>query len=380
MPTTVEIDFSSAAIATALFSYPNTGHENQTLEETIEHYLNDSLSREGLANFQVAAGPDGGGYKVAVTLGDAAVAEQIRASYQAFFDMGRTGLQDAQAFQGTGKWSASWEFLLPVGVPITFAYAVEVMDFPPLTLISNQDYLKSKTTSRWWELLVENGVTDGEKARYSCILDIVPVAAPASDGANLDQSGIYNGPFDSYSLGLLELLARSQTAGAQRPLMALGMPIRTWVHRLWNLAINVGDVGTIKLQNGASCAIMGSNHPSFFYYAVHSQKGPGSAAKNQAAGLAVMKQDIVASAWQAAMGAAPNSDPSATLAACVTKWANRDDELLDLVKQQSGIIAPATLAFTFQDVSPHLPSPPNLRLLERQFYTEGRKSLPEAYW
>jgi hypothetical protein len=236
MSTYVTIDLRDRNNAVKLFSYPNAGHDDQSLEQTIEHYFGDSLTREGLGNFSIAAGDYGGSYGVRVTVDDVGVAQQIRDRYQAFFDLGSTGLQDSEAFKASGKWDVTWEFLLPLGVAIAFALSVEVMDFPPLTLISNQDYLKSKTTSRWWELLLINGVKDQEKAKYSCILDIVPVAAPASDGTKLDHSGIYNGPFDTYT-GLLELLAKSQIAGLQRPLMALGMPIRTWILRLWNLAI-----------------------------------------------------------------------------------------------------------------------------------------------
>ena len=379
MPT-IAINLRDKVTAERLFSYPNEGHENDTLEQTIDHYFRDSLSREGLTNFIIAPGGDGTGYWVQITLADASVAEQIRSNYQAFFDVGLIGSQDAEAFKATGNWAATWKFLLPLGVPIAFALAVEVMDFPPLTLIDNQDYLKSKTTSRWWELLIANGVSEAEKARYSCICDIVPVAAKASDGTVLDKSGIYNGPFDSYSLALLELLAASQVAGAQRPLMALGMPIRTWILRLWNLAINVGDVGTIKLNNGASCAVMASNHPSFFYYAVHSNSGPGADAKNLAAGLAVLKQDIVAAAWQAEMGRNPQLDPHTTLTQCQQIWANRDDELIEIVKRQGGITAPQVLAFSPTDVIEFLPTAPDLRLLERRFYLEGRKYLAEEFW
>jgi len=254
------------------------------------------------------------------------------------------------------------------------------MDFPPVTLISNQDYLKSKTTSRWWELLLANGVSNDEKARFSCICDIVPVAAPANQGAVLDQSGIYNGPFDSYSLALLELLSATDTAGTQRPLMALGMPIRTWIMRLWNLAINVGDVGTIKLGNGATCAVMASNHPSFFYYAVHSNTGPGADAKNLAAGLAVLKQDIVAAAWQAEMGKHPAADPEVVLGQCQQTWANRDDELIEIEKRQGGIAAPHALAYAAVDIAEFIPELPDLRLLEKAFYAEGRSKLPEEFW
>jgi hypothetical protein len=376
----VAINLRDKATAERLFTYPNDGHENETLEDTIHHYFSDSLSREGLSNFIIAPGGDAAGYFVQITVDDAQVAEQVRLHYQTFFDVGLIGFQDADAFKASGHWAATWKFLLPLGVPIAFAHAVEIMDFPPLTLINNQDYLNSKTTSRWWELLIVNGVSEADKARYSCICDIAPVAAKASDGSVLDKSGIYNGPFDTYSLALLELLAASQVVGAQRPLIALGMPIRTWILRLWNLAINVGDVGTIKLRNGASCAVMASNHPSFFYYAVHSNTGPGADAKNLATGLAVLKQDIVAAAWQAKMGGNPQLDPHTTLVQCQQEWANRDDELIEIVKRQGGITAPRTLAFSPADIVDFLPSSTDLRLLERRFYLEGRKDLPEEFW
>lgn len=106
-------------------------------------------------------------------------------------------------------------------------------------------------------------MTDAEKARYSCILDIVPFAAPASDGEKLRLSGIYDGPFDSYDMPLLELLVRSQTAW-YRPLIALGLPIRTWMTRLWNLTLKVMDTGNVSLPNGAACNVIATNHPSFF--------------------------------------------------------------------------------------------------------------------
>jgi hypothetical protein len=126
--------------------------------------------------------------RVRLSADNADALAQIARRYQTLFDIGKIGLQDADAFRASGKWDANWRFFLPLGVPMAFARAVEIMDFPPLTLISNQDYLKSKTTSRWWELLILNGVSDADKALYSCILDLVPVAAPASDGTKLTPS------------------------------------------------------------------------------------------------------------------------------------------------------------------------------------------------
>jgi hypothetical protein len=252
MSNTVYIELGDQAMTIRLFTYPNEGHAGQSLQETIEHYFNDSIRREGLAEFRIAANVTADRCTVAISLDDQDIANQIASRYQEFFDNGKTGLQAADAFRASGKWDEKWMFLLPLGVPLAFAKAIEIMNFPPLTLLWKQDYLNSKTTSRWWELLMLNGVPYDELARYSCILDIVPVAAPASDGEKLRLSGIYDGPFDSYAMPLLKLLVPTQTA-QYRPLIALGLPIRVWIKRLWNLSLKVMDTGTINLESGATC-------------------------------------------------------------------------------------------------------------------------------
>jgi hypothetical protein len=131
------------------------------------------------------------------------------------------------------------------------------------------------------------------------------------------------------------------------------------------------DVGTLSLKGGGACPVISSNHPSFFFYAVHSSTGSGSMQKNLAAGLAVMKQDIVAAAWHAEMGRDPSSDPTATLNACQAKWQGRDDELLALVKKQAGIAALMDLEISstaLAEIQAQLPDSNELAELERRFY------------
>jgi hypothetical protein len=371
----VFVEFGDRATTMMLFSYPNAGHEDQTPEETIEHYFSDSLLREEISAFQVAAELSDEQCRVRLSADNADALAQIARRYQTFFDIGKIGLQDADAFRASGKWDANWRFFLPLGVPIAFARAIEIMDFPPLTLISNQDYLKSKTTSRWWELLILNGVSDADKALYSCILDIVPVAAPASDGTKLTQSGIYNGPFDQYGLPLLKALAQTQDASVRRPLIAMGMPIRDWIHRNWNLSLSVVEIGTISLDDGKTCSVIASNHPSFFYYAVNSNTGDNSTEKNIAAGLAVMKQDIVCAAWHAQMGHTPAADPQQVLTDSISKWKDRDAELLALVKKQAGVgkllLETRFSLAELERVREFTPSPEQLKVLEQRFYAEN---------
>ena len=369
------INLGNRATATALFTYPNDGHENQTLQQTIELYLNSSLSREATQDsFKATAQVSDNACTALISGPDAPAAGVIAQRYQTFFNIGKIGCQDAVTFQKSGKWDPNWKCFLPLGIPLSFIFAIEIMDFPPITLINKQDYLNSKTTSRWWELLLINGVTDRDKCAYSCILDIVPVAAPAGDGAKLDASGIYEGPFDTYDMPLLELLVRTPVSGSLIPLIALGTPIRQWLQRNWNVSLQVGQIDTITLKGGESCNVIGSNHPSFFYYAVSKAQGND---KKLAVGLAVMKQDIVCSAWQQAMGAKPSGDPQAALTASTQKWAGEDKEaeLLALVKKQAGLppapVEPDAALAELERIKRLTPTAKELEELEKKFEKEG---------
>ncbi|WP_338846237.1 hypothetical protein V8J88_21080 [Massilia sp. W12] len=363
------ITIGSRAQAETLFTYPNDGHEAQSLEETIKHYVSDSLDREAVGSFAVAVHIKNETVTLEIEHISADIISAISKRYRKFFQLGASGHEAVQEFQKTGKWSESWKFLLPLGLPLEYAKAVEIMDFPPLSLIKKQDYLNSKTTNRWWELLTLNGVPKEELARYSCIVDIVPVAAPASDGKNLDQSGIYEGPFDSYSIPLLELFSDQSGSSDRRPLIALGLPIRKWIERLWGTSLNILDVATIKIFGTENSSVIASNHPSFFFYAASAYKGtPDADRKNLAAGLAVMKQDIVAAAWHAEIGRNPQSDPTATLAQVRNKWANRESELLELVRKQAGIPKPLAIELEIAELRDFEPTPEELQRLEMEFH------------
>lgn len=367
-----EIRIGTKQEAEMLFSYPNDSHEQETLEATALHYMRDSLQREsaGIGNVSVIDAP--AGFLVIFEHLDAAIGKQIITRYENFFSLGLRGFSQSELFQKTEKWSAKWKFLLPLGLPLEFGAAVEIMDFPPISLIKKQDYLNSKTTNRWWELLQANEVLQKDLARFSCIVDIVPVAAPANDGKALDSSGIYDGPFDDYSLGLLELFSDRSNTTNRRPLMALGLPIRKWIQRLWGQALGILDVGVLVLPSGETAPVIASNHPSFFFYAASAYDGqPNADAKNLAAGLAVMKQDIVAAAWHAELGSNPEVDPFAALAASKAKWAAREPELIELVHRQAGIPKPIVPMVAIETVRSLQPSPETLAELERQFHYES---------
>ncbi|UPK37795.1 hypothetical protein IVB18_11095 [Bradyrhizobium sp. 186] len=59
------------------------------------------------------------------------------------------------------------------------------------------------------------------------------------------------------------------------------------------------DVKQLALPGGRTAPVMGTNHPSYFFYAANMYTtGPDKDEKNFALGMEVMKQDIVAACWR----------------------------------------------------------------------------------
>lgn len=127
------------------------------------------------------------------------------------------------------------------------------------------------------------------------------------------------------------------------------------------------------LASGESAPVIASNHPSFFFYASSAYDGqPDANARNLAAGLVVMKQDIVTAAWHAELGAMPESDPSAALAAAKAKWAGIEPELIELVRKQAGIPKVFEPLVLTEKIRALQPSAGELAELERRIHEGGR--------
>jgi hypothetical protein len=71
-----------------------------------------------------------------------------------------------------------------------------------------------------------------------------------------------------------------------------------------------------------SVPVLGSNHPSYIWYAADpaTYTGDDAQAKADAAGLKVMGQDLSAACWQAGMGSKPGTDPQVQLKSCTQTW------------------------------------------------------------
>ncbi|WP_035061569.1 hypothetical protein [Andreprevotia chitinilytica] len=316
----ITVPLGSTQRVTTLFSYPNCLDKcptpPPTLEATVEHYFNLSVQRDGYLNAQVKVMSEGGQVYAAISNVPADYSNVI----QRFLKTGDLGYADAQKLKAAGKWQSDWYFFLPLGFAMRNNPTVQLLHFPPDTVMTQtQDYLQAATTKRWASLLTVNGVPPAVTFSYQTIVDIAPIAAPANAGSALE--GVYD-YFSDYTVELLQQwTAYPDSSRPPKPMVAFGGPARAWLAQEFKLPpVNVLTLTSIQPVAGRTVPVLGANHPSYIWYAADPKQYGGNVQKADEVGLKVMNQDLTASCWQANMGGDPAGSPSAALDRCKQKW------------------------------------------------------------
>lgn len=300
-----------------LFAFPNNCHvictRNWTLEETAEHYLTQSLQRDGHSDGKVS---------VQLLVGDViAHFTGVPAGYDkplsALLKAGDLAYDGASKLNKDGKWAYNWYLFLPLGMALDNRKSIELLHFPPdYSLTQAQDYLESKTTDRWAELLTNNGIPADQTPGYQTIIDIAPIAAPSDAGSTLEAVYDY---FTDYQTTMVRDLSLT-SSGAVLPMVAFGAPVRNWIQQQYGPTVGVLGLAEISPADGVKVPVLGANHPSYIWYAADPANYNGDQAVADATGLKVMGQDLSAACWQAGMGQKPASDPSSLLQRCKDNW------------------------------------------------------------
>jgi hypothetical protein len=312
-----DLKLGSTERVTQLFAYPNNCnvicYRNWTLEQTVEHYLTQSVQRDGYTTAKVRVKTDNNQLYADIS----GVPKDYAKPLTALLDAGDLAHAGANKLNADGKWAYSWYLFLPLGMALENRKSVELLHFPPdYSLTQAQDYLESKTTDRWATLLTANGIAAEQTPAYQTIIDIAPIAAPSTAGKDLE--GVY-GYFKDYQTTLVKQF--SQTAsGVTLPMVAFGAPVRNWVKEQYGQTVAVLGLAQIIPTPGVKVPVLGSNHPSYIWYAADPANYNDDQAKADAVGLKVMGQDLSAACWQAGMGSKPGSDPSAQLNTCTQTW------------------------------------------------------------
>lgn len=318
---------------------PNSGAK--ALYQIVEGYFISSLLRDGFGNLNVAVRKNGAAYEASVASLDN---QQYADKFTKILSAGDIADVAVKAMRAAGRWKPDWEFLMPLGMAIVNNKTLEIMDFPPNTLIPKRDYLNSKTTDRWFALLEENGASSIGLQGFTAILDIAPIAAPANDGKALLAANVYGGDFDTYTSQMLDLWTSTPDTQTRKPAVAFGSPIRIWLKRLYGLTLNVLDVAAIPMKN-TTIPILMSNHPAYIFYI-----------STFADAFYVMQQDLAAACWQSEMGNNPKQDPTKIRNSCVSNWKGQDFEICKLTEMQAFRMTPGAAVIACNQKT--LPPPP----------------------
>jgi hypothetical protein len=336
------INLGTNAEVEPLFSYPPNKHEicyiDQTLAETVAHYLNSSLARDGYGDSRATVSTTGNRVSVDITGAGGAAYKQLLPRYLA---AGKLGFEASKTLRVQDRWRYNWRFFLPHGISMVNHRSVQLLHFPPdYVLERDQDYLSAHTTVRWAELLVENGAQASETASYQNIIDIAPIAAPSGDGEYLD--GVY-AAYKEYIVALMKLwLPRG--ARSVRPMIAFGSPARKWLKDMCDVDLDVLTAARITIDSNLKVPTLAANHPSFIYNATQRlQDERAREDEKLAVAMRVMQQDLIAANWQVAMTENPGADHATVLRSCRRRWEqpSRQRRIYELTYRQLGRKEPA---------------------------------------
>ena len=314
-----DLKLGSTERVTRLFAYPNNCNvicfRNWTLEQTVEHYLTQSVQRDGYGDAKVLVKTDNGQLHAEITGVPSGYAKPLAA----LLDAGDLAYTGASKLNADGKWAYNWYLFLQLGMALENRRSVELLHFPPdYSLTQAQDYLKSATTDRWASLLTVNGVAAEQTPAYQTIIDIAPIAAPSNAGKDLE--GVYD-YFKDYQTTMVKQLSQN-ASGTALPMVAFGSPVRTWIKQQYGPTVNVLGLVSINPTGALKVPVLGANHPSYIWYAADtaSYTGKDAQAQADAAGLKTMGQDLSAACWQAAMARDLDSNPDLELKSCTQTW------------------------------------------------------------
>jgi len=329
--TPVTIDLGLIKDAAALYSYPNNCAEvcfrDQTLPDTIKGYLLSSLKRDGFETTTVDLAESAGRISIRLTGAGAAEYSKVLPEYLKLGSLGLTvarGLATAGSPGAHRLWRYNWRYFLPHGVAMVNHRTVQLLHFPPDTvLMETQNYLAAETTKRWAKLLLKNDAPLSEVDRFQNIIDVLPIAAPEREGQTKHFNDVYS-HFDDYVRGLLDLwLPRPGMDG--RPLVVMGGPARQRLKAVTGVDLPQPlELRVITLKSGTKVPALAANHPSRIW---HAKDDDVPKDEQLDAAMGIMKQDLIAACWQVKMGMDTTASAEPILSLCKQTWSGRDKEI-----------------------------------------------------
>ncbi len=344
MTNSVDITLGMAPEVYQLFSYANPA---LALTDVISHTFNQSLQRDMyFGSWADAYIHDNGEYRVKLTspTHDLTPYKKLVKNYLA---AGRLALD---AFNTKVTRANGFQFLLPFGLAMANVRSVQLFHFPPNETFYYSDYLYSPTNRRWECLLAQNGFDGRDNTLVERIIDVVPIAAA---GGAMKQIAPYNFDFLAYGKKQLKTFLAGED-GVTAPIVGYGGPVRDWLWKVYKKQITaqLGNTGSdnplkvlslieLEIVKGAKTPVLCANHPSMYLYDTDipvdeaDQSKTSSSGDDYPAPLTVMREDLIAAGWQAAMSKKWSTDGKRALSRMRKRWADDDKVKAIMVEQNT---------------------------------------------
>ncbi|WP_322520688.1 hypothetical protein SR882_07775 [Guyparkeria halophila] len=310
------------------------------LAETIEHYTEQSLRRDGVEapRVDVRFVDRDSTRTVRVTIHpENEITRRYADLHPAFFDsdhagQARAGVEACKAAKGCWdpkpRQGQPWAMFLPLGLPMATQQTVLFLDYPPIPALTGRDYLNNYTMCRWGRVMGAAGADT--PTAFETIVDARPIAAPGSGESQYLPDPITR--FDTntatgadYLSPMLRLL--TETDQASRPVAVFGSDARNaWARMVGRTSVDVLDAGTTHLAKDAPATPwIATNHPDVTSYNC-CPGDPASRCGDSHNLVADEKKDFVAACWLITMSEKPGQSPETVRQQCENRWMNAPDD------------------------------------------------------
>lgn len=375
------ITLGTVPIVETVFAYKNIPGQDESLEETVRHWLGQTLARDGFDNATINVTQSDGLCKVELDGPSDSENEE--------YDRRLTGIvaiackayneRIVNLIQKRKIWCTDnvnrpmwdpmrtndWRFFMTLGVGLVNHRSLQFFHYPPSRLLNPlRDSMMDPVTLRCRDLLRANGVPVDETKFYETRINSTPIAAPDDQGTNSSVAAdpvtgglIPIGYFQDFEIQMIQTMIKphSKVNEYTIPMTAYG---RDPMQQFGGLFLGPDQAMVIEVLPGLKTPVLGSNHPYRFYGAAQTtrvnpkpgqvigsgQMLPGTAVMDTCRGL--QQDDLAVVRWQVQMAENPALDPWATIRKAKKFWqAPEQQELVDRLIKRHG-------SLTYDDYSP----------------------------
>ena len=375
MPVTIALGTEDRV--SQLYSFPNSPTCVWTLSETVKHWFDMTLERDGLAEKGARASVSVGTQGVVLTLnGPDSVQDQLKLyeiRLPRFLNDGWDALTNVvPKLKADKKWDPNpdtpkpgeppyhpWRFFLPHGMAMLNQKALLFFHYPPIRLLdTNQDYLDDPVPVRCEELLTANGVSSSDLPLFNTVMDATPIGAEDDQGSKKAGDPTWGvipiQYFHDYQKAEVKLLLNTSLKNPAYtvPIVVYGAhPLATF-NALYGTKLGNNQVTETEIITGKKTVVMASTHPYVFYGKAQGFDAIGSGKLvNLVCATAQMIKDLVVARWLKSMSDNPAQDPSAVLKDSQKYWSDpaQAPTVTALVNHQGSLkySDPTTLTFEF---------------------------------